>query len=136
MPKKGKGGKKHRKSKNDTATTKRELTLRDEGQEYAVVLKMLGDGRLTAACNDGKERLGIIRGAMRKRVYIRVDDFILLGLREFQDDKADVIHKYSPEEVRSLKKMGQISESMKAKRSVEEEVENKDEDDVFVFEDI
>jgi translation initiation factor 1A len=134
MPKKGKGGKKKRKSKN-TPSTKRELIVREEGQEYAVVLKMLGDGRLRAACNDGKERLGIIRGKMRKRVYIREDDFILLGLREFQDDKADVIHKYSPDEVRSLKTMREISESMKAKRPTEE-AEDKDEDDVFVFEDI
>jgi translation initiation factor 1A len=34
----------------------------------------------------------------------------LLGLREYQDGKADVIHKYTPEEARTLKAYGEIPE--------------------------
>lgn len=34
----------------------------------------------------------------------------MLGLREYQDGKADVIHKYSPEEARTLKAYGEIPE--------------------------
>lgn len=55
--------------------------------EYAQVTRMLGNGRLEAFCFDGVNRLCHIRGKLRKRVWIGVGDIVLLGLREFQDQK-------------------------------------------------
>eukprot|EP00608_Synchroma_pusillum_P006894 CAMPEP_0198425644 /NCGR_PEP_ID=MMETSP1452-20131203/4693_1 /TAXON_ID=1181717 /ORGANISM="Synchroma pusillum, Strain CCMP3072" /LENGTH=144 /DNA_ID=CAMNT_0044146003 /DNA_START=111 /DNA_END=545 /DNA_ORIENTATION=+ len=114
MPKnKGKGGKNWKKGKKaDLEETRRELVYRDEGQEYAQVVKMLGDGRCDIYCFDGQARKGLIRGTMRRRVWINVGDIILVSLREFQDDKADVIHKYSTEEARVLKQQREIPESV------------------------
>lgn len=60
---------------------------------------MLGNGRIEAKCFDGVTRLAHIRGKMRKKVWIAQGDIILLSLRDFQDDKADVIVKYTPDEV-------------------------------------
>lgn len=37
--------------------------FKEEGQEYAQVVKMLGNGRLEASCMDGTKRLGNIRGS-------------------------------------------------------------------------
>merc|ERR1719239_1815041 len=42
-------------------------------------------------CFDGTKRLCHIRGKLRKKVWINTTDIILLGLREFQDGRADVI---------------------------------------------
>ena len=39
-------------------------------------------------------------------------DIILLGLREFQDQKADIIMKYDGDEARSLKTYGELPESV------------------------
>jgi translation initiation factor 1A len=47
---------------------KRELIFKEEGQEYAQVIKMLGNGRLEAFCFDGVSRLAHIRGKLRKKV--------------------------------------------------------------------
>lgn len=134
MPKnKGKGGKKHKRGKNQVREA-RELLLKEDQQEYAVAEKMLGDGRIKMQCMDGGNRIGIIRGKMRKKVWINPGDLILIGLREFQNSKADVIHKYSPEEARKLKKMGEVAETM---RNREEETEDKEDDEcAFSFEDI
>lgn len=55
--------------------------------EYGQVVRMLGNGRLEAYCFDGKKRLAHIRGKMRKRVWVNQGDIVLLGLREYQDDK-------------------------------------------------
>lgn len=74
---------------------------------------MLGNGRLEAACFDGQKRLAHIRGKMRKKVWIAQGDIILLSLREFQDDKADVIQKYTPDEARSLKSYGELPNEAK-----------------------
>jgi initiation factor 1A len=93
MPKnKGKGGKNRRRGKNE-AEEKRELIFKEDGQEYAQVLRMLGNGRLEAQCIDGVKRLCHIRGKMRKKVWVNQGDIVLIGLREFQDGKGDVILK-------------------------------------------
>ncbi|CAD0052148.1 unnamed protein product [Aureobasidium pullulans] len=110
MPKnKGKGGKNRRRGKNENDNEKRELTFKEEGQ----VVKMLGNGRLEAQCFDGEKRLGHIRGKLRKKVWINQGDIILLSLRDYQDEKGDVILKYNADEARSLKAYGELPESAK-----------------------
>lgn len=74
---------------------------------------MLGNGRLEALCFDGEKRLAHIRGKLRKKVWINQGDIILLSLREYQDEKGDVILKYSADEARSLKAYGELPESAK-----------------------
>lgn len=68
MPKnKGKGGKNRRRGKNENESEKRELVFKEDGQEYAQVIKMLGNGRLEAMCFDGVRRLCHIRGYVEVR---------------------------------------------------------------------
>lgn len=69
MPKnKGRGGKNYRRGKNENIS-KRNLEMKEEGQDYAHVIKMLGSGRLLCLCfGDGKQRLGHIRGKMKRKV--------------------------------------------------------------------
>ncbi len=83
------------------------------GIEYAQVIKMLGNGRLEALCFDGEKRLAHIRGKLRKKVWINQGDIILLSLRDYQDEKGDVILKYSADEARSLKAYGELPETAK-----------------------
>ena len=114
MPKnKGKGGKTRRRGKNDSVGFKRELIMKDEGQEYAQVLRMLGNGRLEAFCFDGVKRLAHIRGKLQKKVWIAQGDIILISLRDYQDDKADVIYKYNNDEARNLKAQGELPDNIK-----------------------
>jgi len=89
------------------------LVFKEDGQEYAQVIKMLGNGRLEAQCFDGEKRLAHIRGKMRKKVWINQGDIILLSLRDFQDDKADVIQKYTADEARNLKSYGELPDTLK-----------------------
>jgi len=99
------------------------------------VIKMLGNGRLEAFCFDGVSRLCHIRGKLRKRVWIQQGDIVLLGLRDFQDAKADVIQKYDNEEARSLKAYGELPENVQI--NVDVGVDGDDvEDDAFDFEEI
>jgi len=119
MPKnKGKGGKNRRRGKNENEGLKRELVFREDGQEYAQVTKMLGNGRLEAMCFDGVKRLCHIRGKLRKKVWINQSDIILVGLRDYQDAKADVILKYSADEARNLKSYGEFPETVKINETV------------------
>lgn len=74
---------------------------------------MLGNGRLEAMCFDGVKRLCHIRGKLRKKVWINQGDIILIGLRDYQDAKADVILKYTSDEARNLKTYGEFPETGK-----------------------
>ena len=55
-----------------------------------------------------KKRIGHIRGKMKKRVWITRGDYVLVSLRDFQDEKADIIMKYKQDEVDKLKKYKEI----------------------------
>lgn len=105
------GGKKHKRAKNNNTDFKRPLQKKEDNECYAKVVNVLGGCRLTCQCylqdpktkeTYMKEMIGVIRGNMRKRVWITKDDVILASLRGFQDDKCDVIWKFTPEEVREL----------------------------------
>jgi translation initiation factor 1A len=126
----GHGGKKHKKGKNKNEERKRELPFKEDGQEYARVINMLGNGRVQIKCSDGAERLGIIRGSMRKRDWVNKDDVLLVSLREFQDNKADVIFRFTPTEAALLKKYGENVPASEATMAI---VEGRD-DDAFDFE--
>ena len=103
-----KGGKKHKRGKNNPNANVRELLFREDGQEYGQAIKMLGNGHVEVYCFDGVTRLGKIRGKMRKRVWIEVNDIILVGLRDFEENRCDIMYKYNTSEARNLKLYGEI----------------------------
>lgn len=116
-----------RKSKGNIRKKKREprsreLIYKDDQQEYAQVLRMLGNGRCELQCMDGIKRLGHIRGALRKKTWISIADFVLVGLREFQDEKCDIIAKYTLEEARTLKCYGELPETLPDPEETEDDV--------------
>ncbi len=81
MPKnKGKGGKNWKKGKkrDEGDDNRRELIFKEDGQEYAQAIKMLGDGRVQLQCFDGVARQGLIRGTMRRRVWISTVIMLIL----------------------------------------------------------
>merc|ERR1712010_441000 len=124
------------KGKGDNGLDKRELIFKEDGQEYAQVLTMLGGGRLEALCFDGVKRLCGIRGKMRKRVWIAGGDIVLVGLRDFQDERADVILKYSADEARNLKAYGELPETAKINESDPVEFGDDGDDVEFDFDEI
>ena len=106
---KGKGGKGHRRSKSGAGDAfRRNLLLKEDGQEYARVSKILGNGYVECTCFDDVVRRGHIRGKMMRRVWIVMDDVVLCALRDYEDGKVDIIHKYNSEEIRNLRNLGEI----------------------------
>jgi len=135
MPKnKGAGGKNRRRGKNEgDDESKRELVFREDGQEYAQVLKMLGGSQVEAYCFDDVKRKCHIRGKMTKKVWICTGDIILIGKREYEKTVCDIIHKYLPQEVRNLKAYGEIPDNIKVDNGngILQSHDNENEDVVF-----
>jgi translation initiation factor 1A len=129
MPKRKSKGQRR---KIERGPSRRDLEYKDDSQEYAQIIKMLGSGRCKVYCFDGAERLAHIRGAMRNKVWISMSDFVLVGLRDFQDNKCDIILKYTTEEVRNLKSYGELPEdtSLVVQKEEEETITPFDFDDI------
>lgn len=111
-----KGGKKFKRGKKNTSFDKK-LIYKDlkEDQEYGKVIRAMGNGRFEILCFDGKNRMGIVAGNMRKRVWINKDDIILFSKWEFttDDDKCSIIHKYDIDESRKLQSEGEFPDSIR-----------------------
>ena len=110
MGKGGKGGKKKSRGKKLRDTTKA-LNYKEDNQAYACVVKLLGDSRVQLRYYHEKRihnSIGIIRGKMKRRVWISVGDLVLVGLRDFQDGKVDIIDKYSQNHMYQLVKEKEI----------------------------
>tara|TARA_B100000214_G_C23688724_1_gene499820 strand:+ start:136 stop:585 length:450 start_codon:yes stop_codon:yes gene_type:complete len=107
-----KGGKKHKRGKKDGYETKA-LRLKEDGQEYAQIKALKGNCRFDVFCFDGKERMATLCGTMRKRKFVNLNDVVLVSLRDFQDQKCDIIDSYDDNQVRALKDMKYIPDSIK-----------------------
>ena len=110
MPNK-KGGKKFKKGKKQSFHSKA-MIYKDpkEDQEDGKVIRAMGNGRFDIQCFDGKNRIGILAGNMRKKVWVNKDDIILFSKWEFttEDDKCSIIHKYDRDESRKLQRDGEF----------------------------
>lgn len=75
---------------------------------------------------DGVKRMCTIRGSLKNRVWINNGDIVLLGLRDFGDDKADVIMKYYDEEAKELKELGELPDHIKINEGGEFDLDGED----------
>lgn len=109
MVKNSKGGKHAKRGRNQRMdAAKRDLVLKDADQEYGQIIRSLGDRRFEVYCFDGKTRTAHVPGKFKRRLFFVRDDIVLVQLRDFQDEKTDLLHKYNLEEINTLKKLGEI----------------------------
>lgn len=81
-----------------------------KGKEYiGLVEKRLGGSRMRVRSFDGKEILARVPGRVKKFLWIREGDIVLLDPWEFDVDKADLIYKYKPNEINVLTKKGMLA---------------------------
>ena len=74
-------------------------------EDYAIVTKLLGNCRVLLITNLGNECIGIIRGSLRKfsnRILIEKGDIVVVSIRDYQNNKVDIVHKYNREQIQGL----------------------------------
>jgi len=115
MPKNTRGGNKAKKGSNKKQQAMANMPFIKKdiegGQEYAKVIKSMGGSppMLRLECYDSKERIGVITGKLKKRIFCNKDDIVLVNLRDYQDSKCDIIWKYTLSDIRRLIKENEIS---------------------------
>jgi translation initiation factor 1A len=74
-----------------------------------IAIKMLGNDRVLVNCQDGKERLCRIRGKMKRRMWIRQGDIVLVSPWDFQSDRrGDIFWRYKRNQAEWLRRKGYL----------------------------
>ena len=107
--KKGKYGKKYGKQVDET-NLRVTLPYKPKGEMFAVAETFQGGSRLQLICEDGERRMGRIPGKLRRRMWVRENDLLIVVPWSFQDSKADVKFRYTPTQTSNLKRSGKIPE--------------------------
>ncbi|MFQ6074482.1 MAG: translation initiation factor eIF-1A [Candidatus Bathyarchaeia archaeon] len=88
----------------------KDMVLPVANDVLGVAIKLLGFDRVLVRCQDGNERLCRIRGKMKRRVWIRAGDVVLVSPWDFQSDRrGDVIWRYTRGQAEWLRKNGYLT---------------------------
>ena len=71
---------------------------------FACAELMMGANHIRVRCFDGVTRMGRIKGKIKKRVWIREGDILIVVPWSFQDDKCDIIFRYTGPQVEWLRR--------------------------------
>jgi translation initiation factor 1A len=81
-----------------------QMILPTKNDVLGVAVKMLGADRIMVKCQDGKDRLCRIRGKLKRRVWIRENDIVLVSPWDFQsDERGDIFWRYRQNQVTWLR---------------------------------
>jgi translation initiation factor 1A len=96
-----------RKVKNESNLNR--MVLPSANDVLGIAVKMLGGERVLVKCQDGKERLCRIRGKLKRRVWVREGDIVLVSPWDFQSDtRGDIFWRYRKNQSDWLRNKGYL----------------------------
>ena len=106
-------GKKKLKQSKAGSTERRAGKLPHGDMQFAVIREFSGGSRFVALCEDGKNRMVRIPGKLKRRMWCRVNDLILIKPWPVQSDiKADLVYRYLPAERKWLYRRDMVPEEL------------------------
>lgn len=95
--------KKQREEAGPEPTIKR-AKLPKEGEVMGIIEQRFGGNKMNVACFDGKTRNCRVPGRLKRKLWLRPDDIVIVEPWELDNSKADIIFKYKPNQIAWLKK--------------------------------
>ena len=80
----------------------------EELEQFGIVTQLMGSNQIKALCEDGVERQVRIPGKLKKKVWIRENDIVIIKLWDFQPTKGDIVWRYLGNQVEWLKRNGKL----------------------------
>jgi translation initiation factor 1A len=71
------------------------LPRRTRGEVFGIANQLLGAARIRVMSEDNIPRMGRITGKMKKKMWIREGDLLIIRPWGFQEGKADILFRYS-----------------------------------------
>jgi len=74
----------------------KEIRLPEEGELFGRVLKLLGGENVVVKCSDGFTRRGRIRGKLKRRIWIRDNDIVIITPWDFKEtERGDIVWRFT-----------------------------------------
>lgn len=73
-----------------------------------VIEQRVGGTRMIVKCIDGKSRNCRVPGRLKRALWLREGDIVIIEPWEFDDEKGDVLFKYNPTQVQWLRNKGYL----------------------------
>ena len=91
--------------------------LPDEKFEVlGIAERLLGNDRIMVRCLDGFTRICRIKGKMKRRAWIRVNDLVIVSPWDFQSDtRGDITHRYQRNQADWLRNNGYLEADFNVK---------------------
>jgi len=87
------------------------VPLPKDNQVFGIVEQALGSGWMDVRCSDGKVRRCRIPGKLRRRMWIRVGDVVIVQPWEVQsDERGDIVYRYTKTQVDWLIRKNKITQ--------------------------
>ena len=86
------------------------VRLPKEKEVLGILDQRLGASRMLVRCLDGKSRNCRVPGRLKRKLWLREGDVVLVEPWEFDDGKADILFKYNPTAVSWLKRKGYLKD--------------------------
>ncbi len=75
------------------------LPRRPRGEVFGIASQLLGAARIRVMCEDSVSRMGRITGKMKKKMWIREGDLLIIRPWGFQEGKADILFRFQPDPI-------------------------------------
>jgi len=79
---------------------------RGDNEVMGMVEQRYGGNKMLINCFDGKSRNCRVPGRLKRALWLRPGDVVIVELWELDKEKGDIIFKYRPNQVEWLKKNG------------------------------
>ncbi|MBW2980776.1 translation initiation factor eIF-1A [Candidatus Woesearchaeota archaeon] len=85
------------------------IKLPRERQVFGILEQRLGASRMRVRCLDGKSRICRIPGRLKRRLWVRAGDVLIVEPWEFGGDaKGDILYKYTKSQIQYLRRKGYL----------------------------
>ncbi len=84
------------------------LPKKNKGEMMAIAHRLNGAYHIDVVCEDGVSRMGRIPGRFKKRMWVREGDLLIVKPWDIQPEKADIIYRYTGNQVQAMKRKGYI----------------------------
>ncbi len=87
----------------------RRLRMPHEGEVLGTVEQLMGASRMLVRCKDDRLRMARIPGKLRRRIWVREGDIVIVKPWEVQGDKkGDIVWRYTKPQVARLLQQGML----------------------------
>ncbi len=96
------------KKKKPQEEKKIRVRLPKKNELIGVVTQLLGFRRMYVTCTDGKTRMCRVPGRLRRSMWVKLHDVVIVEPWEYDDSKGDIIFDYTKTQASWLRKKGYL----------------------------